>query len=193
MNLNDIEKTQELLTNLRIHHWAYRELFSFQWWIEVGLLIIPWIVWWNLVDKKQIGKIFSFGLLMLIFTSLLDNVGIDLVLWGYSYLIIPVIVRLLAANFGVLPVAYMLIYQYCPSWKRFILANILLSAAFSFIAEPIFVWLDIYKMYKWEYVYSFPIYIFLGIFFRFLVEIVFKDFSIIERISLSSTLSRKYL
>ncbi|MFA5383228.1 MAG: CBO0543 family protein [Eubacteriales bacterium] len=172
-NIESIVNAQQHLTMLRKEHWLSVELFSFQWWLQLALLIIPWVIWWWLVDKERSGKIFAFGLLVLIFTSLMDNVGIELTLWGYPYLLVPYIVRFLAVKFSILPVSYMLIYQYFPKWKPFITANIIFSFVASFIAEPIFVWLNLYQMYKWKYVYSFFIYILLSLFLKYLVEKVF--------------------
>jgi len=139
------------------------------------LSIIPWIIWWKLVDKKRVGKIFSYGLLVLIFSSLMDNVGVALTFWGYPYLIIPVIVRLMAINFSILPVAYMLIYQYFTNRIPFLLVNTLFALFASFVVEPVFFWLNIYQMYKWKNIYSLPIYTALSVFLKFLVELALAD------------------
>lgn len=173
ISILNIVETQKKLTELRLEHWKHEEVFSFQWWLQIALLIIPWIIWWKLVDKKRIGVIFSYGLLVLIFTSLMDNVGVELTLWGYPCLIVPVIVRLFGVNFSILPVSYMLIYQYFTKWTSFLIANTLFALFASFVGEPIYVLLDMYELYKWKYIYSVPIYIALAVFLKFLVEAVF--------------------
>jgi hypothetical protein len=43
-----------------------------------------------------------------------------------------------------------------------------------FVGESLFEWIGVYKKYTWKHVYSFPIYIALAFFVRFLVGIFEK-------------------
>lgn len=65
----------------------------------------------------------------------------------------------------------MFIYQYFREWKSFIIANVILAAIFTFIAEPITVWLGIYKLDNWKYIYSFPIYILKTALIKWIVDV----------------------
>jgi hypothetical protein len=102
--------------------------------------------------------------------TMLDATGTELKLWGYSYKEVPLYNRLMAVNTGALPVIYMLVYQYATNWKRFIVVSTIAAAAFSFIFEPFFQWLGIYNTYHWKSIYSFPIYILLGVLIKGLIE-----------------------
>lgn len=155
-------------------HWLKYELFTFQFWLLVAMLILPWFIWWKLVDKKRFLEITIYGLIVVTFATFLDEVGCQLNLWEYRYDLEPLFPRLIPMNFTMLPVGYMLIYQYFRKWKTFIAANIAAAALFSFVGEPVFVLLDIYELLKWKHVFSFPIYIILAIIFKVAINAIMK-------------------
>lgn len=158
------------LTQVRIEHWLKHDLLSLQWWILVATLIIPWLLWWKWVDKKRLAEIALFGALILILASFLDAILSDLRWWEYKYYVIPLWPRLISADFTIIPVTYMFIYQYFQEWKRFLLAMLVVSAVFAFIGEPLLVWSDIYTLYKWKHIYSFPIYFTTGALVKYLTQ-----------------------
>jgi len=49
----------------------------------------------------------------------------------------------------------------------------IMAALFSFVAEPALAYLGMYKVLKWQYYYSFPIYMLIAISHRWIVEKVF--------------------
>ncbi|MFA4886385.1 MAG: CBO0543 family protein [Desulfotomaculaceae bacterium] len=138
----------------------------------LAVLFIPWLVWWKYVDKKRLLEITLLGALVLIIASYLDAVISEFGLWSYNYEIIPVWPRLISADFTVLPVTYMFIYQYFQEWKKFLLAMVIASTLFAFVGEPFLQWLNIYNLHEWKHVYSFPIYIFLGLFVKWFVQMM---------------------
>jgi hypothetical protein len=60
----------------------------------------------------------------------------------------------------------MLLYQQLPQWKTYMIVLTLLAAFGSFVVEPLFTWMKIYDLNTWEYIYSSPIYIAMGIFVK---------------------------
>jgi len=136
----------------------------------LAVLIIPWIVWWILVDKKRLGEIVLFGLFIALTATLLDAIGNELTLWAYPHVLFPYVPRLCSVDFSLLPVMFMLIYQYFPKWKTFIGAITLVAAAGSFLAEPLFILMSIYEPHEWRVVYSFPVYIIIAIVFKWIVS-----------------------
>ncbi len=166
---NTLLNMEKNLTNARIENWLHHDLFTWQWWLLVFVLIIPWFIWWHYVDRKRIVEISLFGAIVLIISSFLDAVLTELGLWCYDYQVIPLWPRLISADFSVLPITYMFIYQYFKEWRDFFLILILMGAVFTFIGEPVLIWFKIYKIHHWEHIYSFPIYIVLGLFTRNLI------------------------
>jgi hypothetical protein len=166
----EINKVDNHLTELRLENFIHEDLLSPQWWLLLALLIIPWIVWWILVDKSRIKQIWLFGVLLSILVIYLDDIGSELNLWNYPIKLINIVPRLNPVDISVLPVMHMLIYQYFSKWKPFILANILISLFNSYIAEPIFVKINIYELTNWKYTYSVPIYILKAIVIKYFLE-----------------------
>jgi hypothetical protein len=173
-SLEQILDAQNMCSQLQIQHWIKYELYTPQFWLLIGILIIPWIIWWRLVDRRRFMEIIIYGLLASVVVTILDELGCQLNLWEYRYDIEPLFPRLIPFNFTLLPVCYMLVYQYFTNWKSFVTANIVVSAILSFIGEPVLVKTGIYVLLKWKIIYSFPIYIILAIKFKIIVNWIMK-------------------
>jgi len=166
VTFEEIIAAQNHCIQLQNQHWLQHEVFSFQFWLLVALLIIPWLVWWKIVDKKRFLQIFLYGFMVMTVVTFLDEVGCQLNLWEYRVDIEPLFPRLIPMNFTMLPICYMVVYQYCAAWKPYLTANLLMAALFSFVGEPVFIWLDIYELIKWKHIYSFPLYFLLAVGFK---------------------------
>ncbi len=156
-----MELQQELLA-LRIADW-YDKVISFQWFLLLAMLILPWIIWWKIVDRRQIAEIFSYGILVSIISSLFNSNGLNLLLFSYSYNLLPFSPRAYSFSLSVIPVTYMLLFQYFKTWKSFAIATIAVAAISAFGVQPIFAWLDIYKLITWNYLYSFLVLLLIGL------------------------------
>lgn len=173
----EIEKTYEYLRKLWLDYWANEVVFTYQWWINVFLLIFPFFLWWRLIDKTRIIEISMVGLIISIISFIFDQIGSSLGFWTYPYTLTPLERDLWAiADFSILPLIYMMLYQWFPKWKTYIVGTIIFALFAAFVGEPIFQWLGIYVMLKWEHIYSIPGYIFIGIF----VKIILYKFKTIE-------------
>jgi hypothetical protein len=168
--------TQNKSILLQFEHWCRFELFSFQFWLLLAMLIIPWIIWVRLADKKRLAEIFIYGLLVMTVVTFLDEFGCQLNLWEYYIDIEPYFPRLIPMNFSMLPVWYMLVYQYACRWKSFLLANFFSAAFFTFVGEPMLVALKIYVLFTWKHIYSFPIYIIIAVLLKALTMLVMKKY-----------------
>ncbi|MDI4649828.1 CBO0543 family protein [Cohnella hashimotonis] len=157
--LGEIEDVHRKLTELRQDYWLHYDLFSPQWWLMLAALILPWIVWWRLVDKSRLKDILLFGVSIGYLIFLLDHFGYELNLWIYPHKLFRFIPELSAVDFGMLPVLHMLVYQYFPKWRSFLIAETIMGAVFAFVLEPISVWIGVYEMLHWQHFYSFPIYV----------------------------------
>ncbi|OPX90081.1 MAG: hypothetical protein A4E53_01296 [Pelotomaculum sp. PtaB.Bin104] len=162
-------------------NWMNDIVFTWHWWLLVALFIIPWLVWWKVVDRKKIFEILTYGFMVMIMSSLFDAIGVENDLWEYHYQFIPLLDVFIVYDVSVIPVTYMLIYQYFSTWKSFTIASIVVSGMFSFVSEPILVWLNYHDLFKWEYFYSFPIFIVIAITLKYLI-IKIKKVSIINKV-----------
>ncbi len=167
---NEILTLQSHIHELQYDYWLKNELFTHQWWALVGVLIIPWIIWWKLVDKRNIAIILAYGLYMMLIITAMDATGSVLHLWIYPITLLPIISNSISIDLGLLTVLQMLIYQYFPRWKAFILAESVFSALLAFIGEPFAEWYGIYLVLHWYHTWSFPIYILKAIVGKWLIE-----------------------
>ncbi|MDD3023936.1 MAG: hypothetical protein PHE26_08565 [Syntrophomonadaceae bacterium] len=157
-----IMNLQETLLSLRIADWNDK-VISFQYFFLVVLLILPWVIWWKVADRKRITEIFAFGLLISVISSFLNGNGLNLLLWSYPYSLLPSSERAYVFSLSALPVAFMIIYQYYPRLMRFGIATLIFSAFMAFVVQPILSLLDLYKLNNWNYFYSFLSLLFLSL------------------------------
>jgi len=163
-------QTQRDLSTIRYQHWHEYELYTLNWWLLIFLALLPWIVWWRLVDKRQIKEYLLVGLLTALMSLIMDYIGGEKLFWVYPVTIYPILPRLIEMDIAILPVFYMLIYQYFTKWKSYVVALIVLCSVLSFIAEPLYSLSGGYQPLVWKYYYSLPIYILMGIFIKWLIQ-----------------------
>jgi len=158
------------LRDLSYQHWLRDDIHKWTWWLNLSLIIIPIYIWWKFVDKARLVEIIMLGLFVDLIVTVLDVFGSEYVLWTYPDMFLPTIPRLMPIDYMVVPVVYMLIFQYYPKWKSYVFMLIVMSGVFSFLVEPLMIWLNLYALVKWKLIYSFPIYIFIGIFSKWFTE-----------------------
>ena len=161
--LGQIQHLKFIVRDLLLQHYAEKEFLSGIWWFNIASLILPLVLWYILADKKRMMELIIVGLLANVFASFLDVLGSELMFWDYPVHVIPIVPLLIPIDYVILPVIQMLLYQWFPNWKSFLIASVIASAFQSFVAEPIAVWMGQYQLIDWEYIYSFPIYIIIGI------------------------------
>lgn len=162
-NFKEIRLLEDKLYLLELNYWLKNEFLTWQWWILVGFLVLPWIIWSKLVKRDIILEILLFGTIIIITTTLLDVVGLQYRFWDHPIAFLPIIPRAFPFDFSMIPVAYMLLYQYFRTWKFFIIAQITMALTYSFIGEPFSEWAELVYYFDWRYSYSFIYYIIVGI------------------------------
>lgn len=175
---NQINETIDKLFALRLEYWKNFEVFEPQWWFLLALLIVPPLIWWKLIDKKRWFQISFLGALIAIIAAELDMIGNELCLWQYPHKLLMISPRLMAINLSVLPVLYMAAYQYLPEWKQYLIVSTILALFYTFIAEPILVYMGIYELLQWKHWYSLPIYVAISIFVKWAVDSLLRKFPI---------------
>jgi hypothetical protein len=169
-----IFRAHEAFSKLRKEVWLVDIFGTWQWWLLMAILILPWVLWWKLVDRKRFTEICLFGMFVLATASWMDELGTDLLLWYYPYKIIPWYPQLVPTNYTVLPITYMLIYQYTPKWSSYVIAMSVMAALYSWGAEPALEFMGIYRLVDWKFSYSFPLYLLIAVSHRWLLEQIFS-------------------
>ncbi|WP_227939525.1 CBO0543 family protein [Alkalihalobacillus deserti] len=155
------EKTYNLIVqanNQMLEIWKNDVLFTWQWWLGVGLTIIPWLLWIKYRKKDSTIRLLSAGFFVILISSWLDCLGVVLGLWYYVYEVFPFIPSYFPWDFSLLPVIIMVFIQIKPTTHPLI-KGITFSGISSFLAEPFFIGIGLYRLLNWEHIYSFPIYI----------------------------------
>lgn len=170
----ELAEMVRLLSKARLEKWLGEDFGTLRWWILVILLVIPWIIWYKYADKKQLHELTLYGTIITIYSLTLDEFGYALSLWHYPVEVIPMLPRLTSVDYTLVPIVYMTIYQYFLTWQSFFWAMVAMATVFSFIAEPLIVELGFYELLTWNHIYSFPIYIAVGLCSRWVVKKIFQ-------------------
>ena len=147
-------------------HWISKEVFSFAWYFNIAFLLILYVVWIKLVDKKQLRNFLLFGSFIAVTAIFIDIIAITTGLWEYKVRLFPISPAPFPFDFTVVPILYMFVLQYTSSWRSYLIGSLLASGVFSFIVTPIYVYLGIKEYHKFNNVYMF--------FLIFVVTIIIK-------------------
>lgn len=151
-----IHQTRIALHNLVLTKWLEEDLFSLRWWSMVGLVAVSYLICFSLFDKRRISKLFLFGSLLTVGAAVYETVGVNFVLWFCATPVFPIVPCLFVPYLTVLPVYYMLIFQYTTTWRQFSLWNLIAVSVYSFILLPLFIHFKIAEMDNWQPVYHMP-------------------------------------
>lgn len=154
--------------DLYMHH----ILFTFKWWIVLFVIILLVLIWWKLVDKKRFHEIALAGFISALITLTSDNIGVEKVLWAHPIQLLGLIRNIHELDLVVVPISYMLLFQYFVEWKKYIIAVITYALLAAYIIIPFSVWFGTYRIISWKYTYSFVVFIIMGIMIKFIVGIV---------------------
>lgn len=138
--------------------WKNFTVFSWHWWLNVALAIVPWIIWSKVRKKESTHLLLYAATVIIILSCLMDFTGIAYGLWAYNSKILPLSPPYVPWDFTLLPVGCLLLYQFKPNISPFIKA-IFLSGIASFIIQPFFEFIQMYDPKYWHHYYSFPIFI----------------------------------
>ena len=162
------------MSKARWESWTNYGVFTSRWWVLLGILIIPWFIWYLLIDKRRLQEMFLYIFATSFIAVLLDEIGGSFSLWSYPINVVPFFPRLITANYTLVPIIFSLVYQYASKWKLFIIVNIILTIIFSYILEPILVWGKLYTLINWKHSYSIPVYFFAALILKWFLETVKK-------------------
>ncbi|RXJ02404.1 hypothetical protein DS745_06785 [Anaerobacillus alkaliphilus] len=161
--MNNKEKIEELYKQVSIQTyekldiWKDTILFTWQWWIGVGLSIIPWILWIIFRRKESTLRLLTVGFFVMFLSTFLDSIGVQLGLWYYTHAPLPLIPAFFPWDTTLMPIVIMGLIQFKPKLSPYI-KGLIFAGLTSYVGEPLFIWLELYKPIAWKHIYSFPIY-----------------------------------
>lgn len=163
-----IELTRQFRAE-RNEYWDNEVFLSLEWWILLivgSVLLIAWLI---MLDKRRVFEIVAYGMMVAIIANFGDTIGLSFSLWGYQYSLLhtPEIVEI---HNIMMPILYMIVYQYFHTWKSFSIAAAINALIFTFILEPILIWLQIYELYHWKITYSLVPYFIIAIGLKWVIH-----------------------
>jgi hypothetical protein len=145
------------LIHQMIDVWNREVLFSWRWWFGFILSILTWLFWYKYHKKESRYRLLTAGFFVMLVSSALDAIGIQVGLWSYRYEVLPTIPAYLPYDLALMPVVVMSLIQFKPNISP-ILKALTFAVLTAFIGEPLIVMLKIYNPITWQYYYSVPIY-----------------------------------
>lgn len=164
---------QQMLTTAHVAKWM-QDIVHMNWWILCSLSVLFTVLWWKLLNKARLPEVLLYTVLTLIIMMGLDECGDELTLWVYPVYLFPVFPVLSASNLLFVTFSLSLTYQYFPTWKSFGIALIGVAGFLSFILEPAFAEIDLYRLLNWSYGYNFLLYIVVALLVRGIVLFLFS-------------------
>lgn len=143
------------LWTLAYSQWMDHTLFSLQWWNLIVLIAVSYYLWWTIVDKRRLTQILLFGSFIAVGRIVMDIIGNDAVLWSYDIRETPFSPSPFLHDFTLTPLALMAVYQYCHSWKVFLIWTAVVVGAISFVFFPILTAFNFVTLFNWNYFFSF--------------------------------------
>lgn len=150
----NIYKARETLNDLIVAKWFAEDVFSPQWWGILGVIVLSYIVVFSLLDKSRFTQLLLFGALMAVTITTYDLFGANFGLWAYKVRLLPVIPGIFLYDYTVIPLYYMLIYQYSPNWKSFLLWDAAFAAFIGLVFFPTLVATEIIFYGNWLPIYQ---------------------------------------
>lgn len=137
-------------------YWTDNILFSWRWWIGIGMIVISISLWIIFRKKESTDRLLYIGFFVGIISSLFDMAGVYLGFWDYQYEVFPPLKLFVPWDIIVLPIIVMFLFQIKPKTNPLVKA-IIYGLLTSFFALPLMSYIGFYKLLNWNYLYSLPI------------------------------------
>jgi hypothetical protein len=146
--LNSVKDIQRIETELWNSYWQQYSGFSdWQFWVLAALFVLPLIVLFFAIDKRKALLLGFYGYNVHVFFTYVDAIGANMIKWFYPYKIFPILASSVSLDVSLVPVTYMLVYQFTLNRdKNYYLFLLLLSAVFAFIFKPLLVAIGLFEM-----------------------------------------------
>lgn len=148
--LDEILNKQDTIFTMWMEYWKdFSTWETWQFWAIVLMLVIPLIVVIFAIDKRNAFHIGFFGFNIHSWTTYSDAISVRFGFASYPYQAIPIMPVNFALDASLIPVSFMLLYQWCLKHnKNFVLYGVVLCLIYSFLFKPLLVSLDLLQLHK---------------------------------------------
>jgi len=128
---------------------AFSDFDTWQFWVNLFLFFAPLVVLFLVLDRSKAFRIGFFGLAIHMISVYVDTFGTTHGFWEYPYKWFPFLTVSLGLDASLIPVSYMLLYQWTLSRnKNYYVWMIGLALLFSFGFKPLLSALDLFQLYR---------------------------------------------
>lgn len=137
--LEKLKDTQEDLARQWQDYWQdYSSFDSWQFWVNLSFIVIPLIILFFTIDRRKIFLLGFFGFNIHVWGVYLDAVATRNNFLEYPFKAIPFLPFHVGIDTSLVPVLFILLYQWTLNQNRnFYIYSLLLIAFISFIVRPI--------------------------------------------------------
>jgi hypothetical protein len=147
--LQEIDKLDIKLMELTLAHWIrFGHFGTWQFWINVVFFILPLIITYILIDRKKIFQVAFYGYSFHVMFVYLDVFFSRFNFWDHPYLMIPIIPVSIPVDASLVPVTFMLAYQFAINHNKNFYLTILITATFVTLIAWIWQLLGLLKLYN---------------------------------------------
>ncbi|KKI92179.1 hypothetical protein WQ54_10830 [Bacillus sp. SA1-12] len=168
----EIERMTSTLHQMEMDYWINHDLFSFQWWAILIMNAIFLILFFLLIDRQRILLITLAFMISYVINTIFDDIGEYFQLWSHPHQLVQFVASVATVEFIIVPSIMALMYQMFSRWKFFLIVDFIVSLFISFIVQPIFVYLDIYKLHNWTYFYSLLVLFVIGVLVKIIMDFI---------------------
>ena len=144
--IEQIRKAEIEQSNRWINYWQEFSNFStWQFWVVLAMFVIPLIILILFIDRKKIFHLGFYGYSVHVFFTYTDAIGTVRGIWIYPYKLLPLLPSSITLDASLVPVAYILLYQYTLNrGKNYYISMVLLCLAFAFFLKPLMVGIGLF-------------------------------------------------
>lgn len=146
--INHIQQLNGEIISTWLNYWyKYSYLNTWQFWIILALFIVPLIALYFLIDRKKALLIGFYGYNVHVWFTYIDTYGGATNLWFYPYKIIPFFTTSFSLDVSLVPVLFMLVYQWTINHnKNYYLYIFLLVVFMAFVFKRVMVDLGLFQL-----------------------------------------------
>ncbi|MEH7249348.1 CBO0543 family protein [Neobacillus niacini] len=137
--LNKLIKEQQEGARNWLHYWQeYSAFDTWQFWFQLILFVAPLVILFFTIDWKRALQLGFYGFNVHVWFGYFDAFGSSQTFWTYPYKMIPFVPHSFGLDASMVPVLFLLVYQWTINNKKnYYLYTLLLSLFLSFIVKPL--------------------------------------------------------
>ncbi|MFS0634930.1 CBO0543 family protein [Mesobacillus foraminis] len=162
--LESLREQSHQLGDKWVNYWqTYSYIDTWQFWLNLVFLVLPLIILYFKLDKSRALQLGFFGFSGHVLSTYVDSYSTRFGHWEYPYQVIPVLPLSIGLDTSLIPVAYMLVYQWTIHHKKnYYIATTILAAFFAFIFKPILSALHLFQLSEGNNYFHVFLWYFLG-------------------------------